>query len=181
MNRSKVAKWSIMYLIILFWLHLKWANSSGSRVWRRWQISMWWIFPSQRLHSIQLYHHLHVKGDHGPHRTQCQDDFRSLSGCVHEILTACRMLQISIAWCQIDAEIRGFPTMYIMRGGKYGQNWRKTWFRPNFRPKNTNFSGQKFWTSDFGGVCGPKIWNFIIFDSIPTKCGYRRPKLAIGS
>ena len=53
-------------------------------------------------------------------KTQCQDEFRSLSGCVPEILTACRMLQISIAWCQNEAEIRGFPTMYIMRGGKYG-------------------------------------------------------------
>ena len=48
--------------------------------------------------------------------TQCQDEFRSLSGSVTEILTACRMLQISIAWCQIDAEIRGFPTMYTMGG-----------------------------------------------------------------
>ena len=71
--------------------------------------------------------------------TQCQDEFRSL-------------LQISITWCQNEAEIRGFPTMYIMRGGKYGQNWWKTWFCPNFRPKNANFSGQKFWTSDFGGI-----------------------------
>ena len=34
--------------------------------------------------------------------TQCQDEFRSLSGCVPEILTACSMLQISIAWCQIQ-------------------------------------------------------------------------------
>ena len=50
-------------------------------------------------------------------KTQCQDEFRSLSGCVHEILTACRMLQISIAWCQSEAEIRGFPTMYIIGGG----------------------------------------------------------------
>ena len=50
-------------------------------------------------------------------KTQCQDEFRSLSGCVPEILTACRMLQISIAWCQNDAEIRGFPTMYINGGG----------------------------------------------------------------
>ena len=48
--------------------------------------------------------------------TQCQDEFRSLSGSVTEILTACRMLQISIAWCQIEAEIRGFPTMYIIGG-----------------------------------------------------------------
>ena len=79
-------------------------------------------------------------------KTLCQDEFRSLSRCVPEILTACRMHQILIAWCQIEAEIRGFPTMYTMRGGKYSQNWRKTWFCPNFRPKNTNFSGQKFWT-----------------------------------
>ena len=50
------------------------------------------------------------------HKTQCQDEFRSLSGCVPEILTACRMHQISIAWCQNDAEIRGFPTMYTMGG-----------------------------------------------------------------
>jgi len=113
--------------------------------------------------------------------TQCQDEFRSLSGCVPEILTACRMHQISIPWCQNDAEIRGFPTMYTMGGGKYSQNWRKTWFRPNFRPQNTNFSGQKFWTSDFGGVCDPKFWSFVIFDTIPTKYGYRRSKLAIGS
>ena len=49
-------------------------------------------------------------------KTQCQDEFRSLSGSVPEILTACRMLQILIAWCQIEAEIRGFPTMYIIGG-----------------------------------------------------------------
>ena len=48
--------------------------------------------------------------------TQCQDEFRSLSGCVPEILAACRMHQILIAWCQIEAEIRGFPTMYIIGG-----------------------------------------------------------------
>ena len=115
------------------------------------------------------------------YKTQCQDEFRSLSGSVTEILTACRMHQISIPWCQNDAEIRGFPTMYTMGGGKYSQNWRKTWFRPNFRPQNTNFSGQKFWTSDFGGVCDPKFWSFVIFDTIPTKYGYRRSKLAIGT
>ena len=74
-----------------------------------------------------------------------------------------------------------FQPCISMGGGKYSKNWRKTWFRPNFRPKNTNFSGQKFWPSDFGGVCGPKFWNLIIFDTIPTKYGYRRPKLAMGS
>ena len=48
---------------------------------------------------------------------QCQYEFKSLSGSVTEILTACRMHQILIAWCQIEAEIRGFPTMYTMEGG----------------------------------------------------------------
>ena len=33
--------------------------------------------------------------------TQCQDEFRNLSGCVIKILTGGRILQISIAWCQI--------------------------------------------------------------------------------
>ena len=45
-------------------------------------------------------------------KTQCQDEFRNLSGCVLKILTASRMLQISIARCQIEPEIHSFPTMY---------------------------------------------------------------------
>merc|ERR1712141_797302 len=45
-------------------------------------------------------------------KTQCQDEFRNLSGRVLKILTAGRILQISIAWCQIEAEIHSFPTMY---------------------------------------------------------------------
>ena len=45
-------------------------------------------------------------------KTQCQDEFRNLSGCVIKILTAGKILQISIAWCQIEAEIHSFPTMY---------------------------------------------------------------------
>ena len=48
--------------------------------------------------------------------TQCQDEFRSLSGSVTEILTACRMLQISIAQRQMKAKIHSFPTMYILGG-----------------------------------------------------------------
>ena len=41
-------------------------------------------------------------------KTQCQDEFRNLSGCVIKILTAGRILQISIARCQIEAEIHSF-------------------------------------------------------------------------
>ena len=54
-----------------------------------------------------------------PHKTQCQDEFRNLSGCVIKILTGGRILQISISWCQIEAEIRSFPTMYGKGGGVY--------------------------------------------------------------
>ena len=54
-------------------------------------------------------------------KTQCQDEFRNLSGCVLKILTASRMLQISIARCQIEPEIHSFPTMY----GKGGSMWSK--------------------------------------------------------
>ena len=37
--------------------------------------------------------------------TQCQDEFRNLSGCVTKILAGGRILQIWIAWCHIDGEI----------------------------------------------------------------------------
>ena len=50
-------------------------------------------------------------------RTECRDEFRNLSGCVLKILTACRILQISIARCQIEGEIYSFPSMYG-KGGK---------------------------------------------------------------
>ena len=42
------------------------------------------------------------------------------SGRVTKILTASRILQISIALCQIKAKIHSFPTMYIIGGGKFG-------------------------------------------------------------
>ena len=58
---------------------------------------------------------------------QCQDEFRNLSECVLKILTAVRILQISIARCQVEAEIHSFPTMYgKAKGGvdlvKIGEN-----------------------------------------------------------
>ena len=50
-------------------------------------------------------------------RNQINDTF--LFHRVIKILTGGRILQISIAWCQIEAEIRSFPTMY----GKGGYMW----------------------------------------------------------
>ena len=40
----------------------------------------------------------------------------SLSHNVSKILTAFRMLQISIAQCQMKAKIHSFPTIYILGG-----------------------------------------------------------------
>ena len=48
---------------------------------------------------------------------ECQDEFRNLSGCVIKILTAGRILQISIARCQKEAEIHSFPTIMYGKGG----------------------------------------------------------------
>ena len=42
------------------------------------------------------------------------------SGRVPKNLTASKILQISIALCQIKAKIHSFPTMYIIGGGKFG-------------------------------------------------------------
>ena len=71
------------------------------------------ITPSHRPLTSELVRVSPLKQN----KTQCRDEFRSLSGSVTEILTACRMHKILIAWCQIEAEIRGFPTMYINGGG----------------------------------------------------------------
>ena len=49
--------------------------------------------------------------------TRSQIDHGFLFQCVIKILAACRMLQLTIARCQIKAEIHSFPTMYIMGGG----------------------------------------------------------------
>ena len=57
--------------------------------------------------------------------TQCQDEFRNLSGCVIKILTACRMLHFAKVWCQIEPEIHSFPAtkkvyMFIHERHKFG-------------------------------------------------------------
>ena len=57
--------------------------------------------------------------------TRSQINHAFLFHGVLKILTACRMLEISIACCQIEPEIHSFPTMYIMGGVRLvemGQN-----------------------------------------------------------
>ena len=49
-------------------------------------------------------------------KTLCKYECMILSHDVSKILTACRMLQISIAHRQMKAKIHSFPTMYILGG-----------------------------------------------------------------
>ena len=65
-------------------------------------------------------------------------------------LTACGMLRISIARCQIEPEIHSFPTMYIMGGGNNVRNGSNRWFCPKNRPQIMFFSGHKSGSSNFG-------------------------------
>ena len=66
---------------------------------------------------------------------------------VIKILTACRMLKISIARCQIEPEIHSFPTMYIMGGGGGGasgvQMDQSKEFSRKGGPKTSPFGFQK--------------------------------------
>ena len=49
--------------------------------------------------------------------TLCKYECMILSHDVSKIMTACMMLQISIAQRQMKAKIHSFPTMYILGGG----------------------------------------------------------------
>ena len=57
-------------------------------------------------------------------KTQCKDEFRNLSGCVTEILTASRINIFFFGKYHEKAEIHSFPTMYIM-GGSIFLKWVK--------------------------------------------------------
>ena len=114
------------------------------------------------------------------HMTQCQDEFRNLSGCVLKILTAGRILQISIAWCQIEAEIRSFPTMYGKGGGRCGKNWRNQGFRPKVMPKTRLFWGHKSGSSHFRVAWGPLFQRWCQFRYVPQKIWVKSFQMSYG-
>ena len=113
-------------------------------------------------------------------RTQCQDEFRNLSGCVIKILTGGRILQISIAWCQIEAEIRSFPTMYGKGGGICGKNWRNKGFRPKVMPKTRFFWGHKSGSSHFRVAWGPLFQWWCQFRYVPQKIWVKSFQMSYG-
>ena len=89
--------------------------------------------------------------------TQSQLVWSFESQGVSKILTACRMLQISIALCQIKAEIHSFPTMYIIGGGKFGLTRWKKCLKPKISPKTRFFGGHKYGLSHFRVAWDPKF------------------------
>ena len=114
------------------------------------------------------------------HKTLCKYECMILSHDGSKILTACRMLQISIAHRQMKAKIHSFPTMYILGGGRCGRNGSNQGFRPRIRPKNIYFSGTKSWSSDFGGVWDPQILKCYHFRHYPSKVWWISVKMSYG-
>ena len=91
------------------------------------------------------------------------------SGRVTKILTASRILQISIALCQIKAKIHSFPTMYIIGGGKFGLTRWKKCLKPKRSPKNSCFGGNESQLHNFGGVWDPNFLRWPQFGGYPRK------------
>ena len=101
--------------------------------------------------------------------TLCKYECMILSHDVSKILTACRMLQISIALCQIKAEIHSFPTMYIIGGGKFGLTRWKKCLKPKRSPKNSCFGGNESQLHNFGRVWDPIFLRWPQFGGYPRK------------
>ena len=112
------------------------------------------------------YYCKHSKFNHV--RTQCKDEFRNLSRCVTEILTASR-IDINFFLDTIRKLLSIAFQPCISWGGTYGRNGSNKWFRPNFIPKNTNFSGHFSWSPDFGGGWDPQFWKYRHFSHVPWK------------
>ena len=76
---------------------------------------------------------------------------------VIKILTVCGMLRISIARCQIEAEIHSFPTMYIMGGVDMFEMGQIDDFVPKIGPKSCFFRDTNLVLPTLGGSGTPKF------------------------
>ena len=103
------------------------------------------------------------------HKTRNQIILTKQSGRVPKNLTASRILQISIALCQIKAKIHSFPTMYIIGGGKFGLTRWKKCLKPKRSPKNSCFGGNESQLHNFGRVWVPNLLRWPQFGGSPRK------------
>ena len=106
-----------------------------------------------------------------------------MSATVHDSfvsknLTACRMLQISIAQRQMEAKIHSFPAMYILggEGGRCGQNGSNQGFCLGL--KTYISAEQNLDLLTLAGSGTPKFWS--VADTIPQKFGEFRSIWAMG-
>ena len=102
-------------------------------------------------------------------KTRNQIILTKQSGRVTKILTASRILQISIALCQIKAQIHSFPTMYIIGGGKFGLTRWKKCLKPKRSPKNSCFGGNESQLHNFRQVWDPNFLRWPQFRGYPRK------------
>ena len=127
-----------------------------------------WLFKKKNMdRSIDLavWHMRH----NYLHRTKNRIILTKQSGRVTKILTASRILQISIARCQIKAKIHSFPTMYIIGGGKFGLTRWKKCLKPKRSPKNSCFGGNESQLHNFGRVWDPNFLRWPQFGGYPRK------------
>ena len=128
-------------------------------------------FSSSQYHQ-EHNHHFHLQDDKHGHvfvRTRNQIILTKQSGRVTKILTASRILQISIALCQIKAKIHSFPTMYVKGGGKFGLTRWKKCLKPKRSPKNSCFGGNESQLHNFGWVWDPNFLRWPQFGGYPRK------------
>ena len=88
-----------------------------------------------------------------------------------KILTACKMLQISIAHRQMKAKIHSFPTMYILGGGRCGRNGSNQGFAQELGLKQgfLECTNMDYLTSEWPGMPNFKV--DANFDVFPQKYG----------
>ena len=130
--------------------------------------------------TISFYKQKSIFHNHNVDMTQSQLVWSFESQGVSKILTACRMLQISIAQRQMKAKIHSFPTMYILGGGRCGRNGSNQGFRPKIRPKTRFFGGHKYWLSHFRVTWDAQFLSWRQFRCVPSKVWVKTFKMSYG-
>ena len=112
--------------------------------------------------------------------TLCKYECMILSHDGSKILTACRMLQISIAHRQMKAKIHSFPTMYILGGVDVVEMGQIKVFVQELGLKTSISAEQNLDLLTLAGSGTHKFWSVTTFDTTPQKFGEFRSKWAMG-
>ena len=112
--------------------------------------------------------------------TLCKYKCMILSHGGSKILTACRMLQISIAHRQMKAKIHSFPTMYILGGVDVVEMGQIKVFVQELGLKTSISAERNLDLLTLAGSGTHKFWSVATFDTTPQKFGEFRSKWAMG-